>query len=131
MSATSKLILWLLSLAIVLGALFGSYRYGRHVEGLVRDRQELKLMAVYVEKVKQSEEQHDKDQATINRLATGSRRVRVVFPLCPKPGKDSDAASRVLSDRMGELFAGFQARVGGIIEKCDQINIDAIRANKQ
>lgn len=29
--------LWLLSLAVVAGALFGAYRYGRHVEGLERD----------------------------------------------------------------------------------------------
>lgn len=34
-----KLSLWLLSLAVVLGAMFGAYRYGRHVEGLARDAQ--------------------------------------------------------------------------------------------
>lgn len=39
MSINVKLALWLLSLAVVLGALFGVYRFGRHVEGLERDAQ--------------------------------------------------------------------------------------------
>lgn len=37
----TKLILWLLSLAVVLAGLYGVHRYGRHVEGLERDRQQL------------------------------------------------------------------------------------------
>lgn len=41
MDIRTKLILWLLSLAVVLGALYGLYRYGRHVEGLERDSQQL------------------------------------------------------------------------------------------
>lgn len=44
MGAQAKLILWLISLAVVLGALFGAYRYGRHVEGLARDSQQLGKM---------------------------------------------------------------------------------------
>lgn len=39
MSAQVKFVLWLLSLAVVLGALLGAYRYGRHVEGLERGAQ--------------------------------------------------------------------------------------------
>lgn len=39
MNIQAKLILWLLSLSVVLGALFGVYRFGRHVEGLERDAQ--------------------------------------------------------------------------------------------
>jgi hypothetical protein len=41
MGIQAKLVLWLLSLAAVLGALYGVYLYGRHVEGLERDRQRL------------------------------------------------------------------------------------------
>lgn len=39
MSIQIKLILWLISVGVVLGALFGAYRFGRHVEGLDRDAQ--------------------------------------------------------------------------------------------
>lgn len=39
MNIQAKLILWLLSLAVVFGALFGVYRFGRHVESLDRDAQ--------------------------------------------------------------------------------------------
>lgn len=41
MGIQSKLVLWLLSLAAVALVLFGAYRYGKHVEGLERDRQQL------------------------------------------------------------------------------------------
>lgn len=50
MSAQVKLILWLLSLAIVLGALFGAYRYGRHVEGFARDSQQLDAVTKAVDR---------------------------------------------------------------------------------
>lgn len=41
MSAQARIILWLISVAGVLGVLYGAYGYGRHVEGLERDRTQL------------------------------------------------------------------------------------------
>jgi len=56
----AKLILWLLSLAMVLGALFGAYRYGRHVEGLARDAQ---MLDAVVKAVAHANELAEIDQA--------------------------------------------------------------------
>jgi hypothetical protein len=85
-------------------------------------------LVVYAQKLQLSEEQHDQDQAVINQLHDDAQRVRIHFmPACAGAGKNGKAG--VLSGTVDTLFAGFQERVGGIIARCDQLNIDAIRAN--
>jgi hypothetical protein len=91
------------------------------------EAQEQALIA-YANQLKLAEEQHDHDQAVIDRLHDDARRVRIHFiPACAGAGQDG--AAGILPARMDQLFAGFQERVGGIIARCDQLNIDAIRAN--
>lgn len=65
-SIQAKLILWLLSLAVVLGALFGAYRYGRNVEGLARDAQ---LLDAVVKAVDHANELAVIDQAAALKAA--------------------------------------------------------------
>ncbi len=87
-------------------------------------------LVAYAEKLKQAEEQHDQDQAVIGDLADRARRVRVTFmPACGSAGAgfDPDGKAGVFSNRVDRLFAEFQQRVGGLIARCDQLNIDAIR----
>ncbi len=66
MSIKVKLVLWLLSLAVVLVALFGVYRYGRHVEGLERDAQ---LLDAVVNAVAHANELAAIDQAAALKAA--------------------------------------------------------------
>lgn len=66
MNIQAKLILWLLSLAVVLGTLFGAYRYGRHVEGLTRDAQ---LLDAVVKAVDHANELAAIDQAAALKAA--------------------------------------------------------------
>jgi hypothetical protein len=83
-------------------------------------------------RIKTAQEKHDADQADINRLAADARRVRVHFPTCPAaPSVEStDGAGGVLPNRVDEEFGKFQEEVGRLIERCDQLNIDAIRQNE-
>lgn len=130
MSIQARLILWLLSLAIVFGALFGAYRYGRNVEGLARDAKERDALIEYAKVVKSSGEQHAKDQDTINRLGRELGGVRIHLPACdPVAGAHQDGAAGVFSARVDELFTDLQARAGELVQRCDQLNIDAIQQN--
>ena len=84
----------------------------------------------YANRITTAGVQHDKDQATINRLSAAGR-VRVQFPVCKSAGTEasSNEAGGVLSNRMDELFGRFQSRVGILIEECAKLNIDAIEHN--
>ena len=89
-------------------------------------------LTAYADKLKQAQEQHDEDQATIDDLHDAAVRVRIHLPACPgngAPGQNPDGAAGLLPNRVDQLFAEFQARVGGLVRRCDQLNIDAIRAN--
>lgn len=146
MSAEGKLIAWLLSVAMVLLSLYGMYRYGRHVEALdqtaerdkaVAEQQEKNRLALlaYAKKITDAGVQHDQDQAVVNRLSADLRRVSIHIPTCPVPGvaeaaTDSHGGSGVLSEKVDGIFADFQAETGRLIERCDQLNIDARRANQ-
>lgn len=99
---------------------------------MLAEAQKLALIS-YAEKINQAEVQHDQDQALIDRLHNDAGRVRIHLPACPAnaavtgPGQNGTAG--VLSNRVDQRFAEFQARVGSLIARCDQLNIDAIRAN--
>lgn len=95
-----------------------------------RDEAQTAALIAYADKIKLAQEQHDHDQTTINDLHDTAGRVRIHLSACTgTSGKDQDGKTRILPDRVDQLFADFQARVGGIIAKCDQLNIDAIRMN--
>ena len=103
---------------------------------LVIEQQEQNQLALlaYAKRITDAGVQHDKDQATVNRLAADARRVRVVFPACPVPGTaeggaDSGGGTGTLSDKLDEYFGSLQKETGRLIERCDTLNIDAIRQN--
>jgi hypothetical protein len=83
--------------------------------------------------IQQAEAEHDKNQRTINYLATD--RVRIVVPSssCTVSevtiATDSDAASRVATSRIESGLAEAQLEIERIGQVCAQLNIDAIRAN--
>lgn len=135
----SILMLRLLGVAVVALALYGLYwsidngGYERGVSEMTskyRDA-EIKRDKEQAERTKTAQEKHDADQKTIARLAADASRVRVNFPDCSAfaSGENPDGRSGLFQQRVGELFAELQSRTGSLIERCDQINIDAIRQN--
>ncbi len=96
------------------------------------EAQKLALIS-YAEQINQAEVQHDQDQALIDKLHDDAGRVRIHLPACrgnaAVTGPDQNGAAGVFSNRVDERFAEFQTRVGNLIARCDQLNIDAIRAN--
>ncbi len=146
MSIQLKLAAWLVSVVAVLGVLYGAYHYGRHVQSLVDDKmraqaiqaQEQRNQAAlqaYSDSLTKAGEQHDKDQRSINTLHDQLGRVRVRFPAgCSLPANtqastDSGGAAKLFPESVDGLFADLQARIGKLVERCDQLNIDAIRQN--
>lgn len=129
------LMLRLLVVTAILLAVYGSYSY---VENKGYNRAKAEMEAVdnlklkdHIEKLKQAGEQHEKDQSTINRLSVESSRLRVKFPVCNSSSEENtDGGTRILSDRMEQGFAELQGKVGEMMLRCDQLNIDAIESNK-
>lgn len=129
----SKLMLFLLSVTAVSIALYGAYIY---VESKVYDKatqeqkeEQRKGLLAYAERITQAGEQHDKDQDTINRLS--ANRVRIKFPVCKPPVEENtNGGCGILPDRVEQGFDEFQAKAGELMLRCDQLNIDAIEANK-
>ncbi len=98
-----------------------------------RDQAQLKALLAYADQLKQAEVQHDQDQATIDDLHAAAGRMRVHLPACPgtaQTGPGADGAAGVLSSRVDESFGRLQDRVAELFRRCDQLNIDAIRANE-
>jgi len=95
------------------------------------------LLKDRAEKIRLAEEQHATDQITINRLGNQLARVRIKLPAIscsPVPGttqtgENPDGGSGLLYQRVDEAFAELQAGVGQLIQRCDQLNVDAIAAN--
>ncbi len=98
-----------------------------------RDEAQKDALVAYANRINQGEAQHDQDQVLINQLRDDAGRVRVHLSACGSnpaaAGADSNGAAGVLPDRVDQRFAEFQERVGSLIARCDQLNIDAIRAN--
>lgn len=98
-----------------------------------RDVQQKKALIAYANRISLAEVQHDQDQALINQLHDAVGRLRIQLPACPggaaASGADPDGKSGVLPNRVDESFARLQERAGRLFARCDQLNIDAIRAN--
>lgn len=135
---------WMFKLAgavVVALALYGLYwaidngGYNRGITemtGRYRDA-EIKRDKEQSERTKTAQEKHDADQKTIARLAADARRVRVNFPDCSarSGGEGPDGRSGVLSARVDEEFGRFQEETSRLVERCDQLNIDAMRMNAE
>jgi hypothetical protein len=80
-------------------------------------------------------DQHEKDQLVINRLHNDVSGLQVTgicrstLPSTNQASEGTDAAGGVLSSRVDEEFARLQKRTDELIQRCDQLNIDAIRLN--
>ena len=96
-----------------------------------RDQAQADALVAYAARLKLAQEQHDEDQAVIDDLHAAAGRVRIHLSVCPgnAAGQNPDGSAGLLPDRVDQRFAEFQARVGRLITRCDQLNIDAIRAN--
>ena len=121
--------------AVVALALYGAY-WSVDNNGYQRAMSEMRGSALVAaqeqaKRLKLSQEIHDADQATIARLAADARRVRVNFPTCSPAsgGKGADGSARVLPDSVDAAFADLQEATGRLVQRCDQLNIDAIRQN--
>ncbi|MDD3884569.1 MAG: hypothetical protein PHW66_06490 [Gallionella sp.] len=124
---------YLLLIALIFAATCfgGGYWKGYGDAGNNAIKRENAALLRYTEKLNQAGVQHDEDQATINRLAADAGRVRVHIPTCPAAAKNPDGSAGLLSDRVDAAFAELQSGTGQLIQRCDQLNIDAIRANNQ
>ncbi len=118
----------------------GGYQAGRaevqvqwDADRIRRDEAQRDALLAYADTVKQAQEQHDHDQAAIDTLADDARRVRIHLPACASAPAGARAGANgsagIFPAGVDQRFAEFQERVGGLIRRCDQLNIDATRAN--
>lgn len=98
----------------------------------------LQTIQTQIQTIQQAEDQHDKDQATINGLATDLRGLHIHIPACPstlsdseRTAPDTNAASGVFSAGVDTAFERLQSATGKLIQQCDTLNVDAIRANRE
>lgn len=137
-------------LAIVLawGASIGGagvyeYRNGVAVTTAAYEKQQIetdaksaKLIADKDAKIHEGDTQHGKDQIVIDHLAgqLSDNRMPLHFPTAKcsantKVGTDTNGASGILSAGVDDAFSRLQAGVSRLVERCDQLNIDAISNN--
>ncbi len=82
-------------------------------------------------KIQEAAKQHENDTATIDNLARElNKRMRVKIT-CPTPPQgDQDGGSRAFSEKVDGAFGRLQSGVDELVLRCDQLNVDAIEANK-
>jgi hypothetical protein len=114
---------------------FAADHYGNKAAQLQikQDKQSAALVAEKDANILKGAIQHELDQATITFLAAESGKLQVHIPAVScdntKGSANKDGTSRLLSARVDEEFAVFQTKVTAIIQRADQLNIDAIQAN--
>ena len=96
-----------------------------------RDAAQRDALLAYAGRLNQAEARHDQDQALIDHLADDARRLRIHLPACGQAGAGpgADGSAGLFPGRVDESFARLQARAGRLFARCDQLNIDAMRAN--
>lgn len=114
----------------LLGAAAGGYMKGRHDEKTVAVERERNALIAYAERITEGDAIHDKDQLTINRLAADIKRLRIHIPVCGPVKGDQNGSAGALSNRVDAAFERLQEGVGALVQRCDQLNIDTIRANQ-
>jgi hypothetical protein len=99
-----------------------------------RDEAQKQALIAYANRTKQAEDQHDADQATIDRLAAIAVSLRIHMPACPGVSasaiQDPNGTSGILQSRVDRQFAEFKGRIDRLVARCDQLNIDAQEVNK-
>ncbi|MDD5323645.1 MAG: hypothetical protein PHD43_24200, partial [Methylococcales bacterium] len=150
MGIQTRATLWLVSLTAGLCVLYGVFSYGKHVQHvedlaasqnavIEQQAQNTAIAKYYTKNIIQTESEHDKDQATINRLrAAAAGGVRIHFPECPgtlprsaQAESGQDGSAGLLSNGVDEDFARLQTEVDELVNRCAQLNIDTIRLNRE
>lgn len=105
---------------------------------LVIEQQEHNRLALlaYAERIVKAGADHDKNIRIVRNLSRELDGLRVNFPTCPLPraaegGGNSGGGTGALSDKLDDAFADLQKETSRLIERCDELNADAIRANSQ
>ena len=134
-------LLWVASIA---GTGVYEYRDGAAVTTAANDKQRIeenaksaKLIAEKDALILQGGIEHAKNQTRINNLATqlaDAKRVQVHIPVAQcggdtKGSADPNGASGILSTGVDDAFAKLQDGVSRLVQRCDQLNIDAIASN--
>lgn len=85
-----------------------------------------------------AEVQHGKDQLAINDLTDRIGRMRIHIPAGCKTdaqagaaGAGADGTAGIFPGGVDAAFAELQAGVGRLVQRCDQLNVDAIRLNTE
>ena len=150
----ARLIMWACGVAALLGAIYGIYHYGRHVEGLewqvkiaeANQKNEDAAKAVALEFTNRLIKAGGKYNEAIRRTAiviNDLDQLRVVVPSCPSPAAatetsaSADPAGGVANLRVKQNMDDTQraldeARraINAIVNQCAALNLDAIRANE-
>ena len=115
---------------------------GEHYKGIAlkdqvsRDKASAALIAKKDAQIKEGDTQHGQDQVLINNL-TGelarANRMPIHIPTrCDgntEGGSDTDGGSGIFSEAIDSALAEVREEDGRDSQRCDQINIDAIRSN--
>lgn len=95
-------------------------------------------LLAYADRIKTAGGDREKNAIIVRNLSRDLERLRNIhIPIiCPVPaaagtGADSDGGARLLSGAVDALFARLQSRAGELVERCDTLNIDAIRRNAE
>lgn len=139
---------WLiLAIGLASGALPAWWLTSGHYQGVIakeheaqqvlvieQQRQSMVALSAYIERGKTAGVEHDKNAIIVRDLRRERDRLRIAFPTCPvsdttETGADSGGGGGILSDQLDAAFADLQRETGILVERCDTLNIDAIRAN--
>jgi len=83
----------------------------------------------YAKELKKREEQHAKDQRTINDLSNKLNGMQYIpITTCTRE-RDSSRDNGLFYKQLDKAFEHLQAGVRLLIQRCDQLNIDAISIN--
>jgi len=91
-------------------------------------------LLAYANRITKAGADHDKNTRTIRNLSRELDGLRINFPTCPvsditQAGSNTSGATGVLSDAVDAAFADLQKEAGRLVERCDTLNVDVIRAN--
>lgn len=88
----------------------------------------------YSKRIITAEADHDKNSRTIRNLSRELDGLRINFPTCAvsgvaESGTDTGGRAGAFSSGVDAAFADLQKETGRLIERCDELNVDAILAN--
>lgn len=117
-------------------ALFSAYKYidyrGYQRAKMEMQQEELELAIAYANRLVEAERERNENKILVDRLSAESRRLRIHLPVCPE-GQSADnqnGRAGLFSQRVDESFARLQARGTSLFERCEEINLDAIKINR-